>query len=90
MKANTERLYNDAAFLTALKPARNYRHRTSLDKACTYIEAAFAKAGAAPVVQTWRADGLEYKTSSLPIMKTRPQAGNGCPLRRVWRPARRR
>ena len=61
MKANTERIYSDVAFLTSITPSRNYQHIASLDKACNYIETEFAKPGAKPEIQTWRAQGSEYK-----------------------------
>lgn len=61
MPAQTERLYNDVAFLTALQPARNYQNLSSLEQAAQYIEAAFSKAGATPEIQTWQAAGNTYK-----------------------------
>jgi len=61
MTAQTKRLYDDVAFLTTLQPARNYRNLASLEKAVQYIETAFAKAGAAPEIQSWQADGNTYK-----------------------------
>ncbi len=61
MNAQRERLYTDVEFLTTLTPARNWQNQASLDKAVQYIEAEFSKAGAAPEIQTWQADGNEYK-----------------------------
>lgn len=48
MPAQTNRLYNYVAFLTALRPARNYQNVVSLEKAAQYIEEELSKAGATP------------------------------------------
>ena len=61
MKAKKDRLYNDVAFLTSITPARNYRNTAALQKAYTYIQTEFEKAGAAPELQTWHAEGQDYK-----------------------------
>src|SRR3954454_14624499 len=61
MIATTERIYKDVEFLTSLRPARNFRNTVSLEKASGYIADEFAKAGATPQLQTWIADGQEYK-----------------------------
>lgn len=61
MKANKERLYNDVSFLTSVTPPRNYRNSASLEKTCNYIAREFEKAGATPALQTWRAEGADYK-----------------------------
>ncbi|HVG14139.1 MAG TPA: M28 family peptidase [Chitinophagaceae bacterium] len=61
MKANKERLHNDVLFLTSLNPPRNYLHKASLEKVCTYIETEFTEAGAKPSRQSWQAgDGTYY------------------------------
>lgn len=60
MKANTDRLYNDVAFLTSISPARNFQNKGSLKKAYRYIEDEFEKAGAETALQKWKADGEEY------------------------------
>ncbi|MBC5773078.1 M28 family peptidase [Pontibacter sp. KCTC 32443] len=61
MKANTRRLYADVEFLTSQTPPRNYRNLGTLEEAARYIGEEFSKAGAAPEVQKWVADGNEYK-----------------------------
>lgn len=61
MKADTERLYNDVAFLTAIHPARHFQNRASLDKVADYIKTEFEKAGAPVQLQTWTARKMEYK-----------------------------
>ena len=61
MKAKTERLYRDVEFLTSLTPARNYLNLKSLEKTTDYIEREFKSMGANTEVQTWIADGNEYK-----------------------------
>lgn len=61
MNANTDRIYGDVKFLTSINPARNFRNPASLEKACRYIRDEFAKAGAKPVLQTWKAEGKEYQ-----------------------------
>lgn len=61
MKACRERLYTDVEFMTSLHPARNYQHLGSLQKTVSYIENEFTKAGAVPEIQSWKAEGKEYK-----------------------------
>lgn len=61
MKAKTERIYRDVEFLTSITPFRNFQHLASLEKACNYIEVEFERAGAKPEIQTWFAQGSEYK-----------------------------
>src|SRR4051794_18622142 len=61
MSAKTERIYKDVQFLMSLTPARNFRNTVSLEKASGYIADEFAKTGAIPDLQTWIADGQEYK-----------------------------
>src|SRR3954471_6799365 len=60
MRANTERLYKDVAYLTSITPARNFQNLASLKKASHYIKDEFAKAGAKPDMQQWFAQGREY------------------------------
>lgn len=60
-KANTERVYKDVEFLTSLVPARNFQNLRSLEKSFQYIKEEFEKAGAATEVQSWLAQGEEYK-----------------------------
>jgi Zn-dependent M28 family amino/carboxypeptidase len=61
MSANKQRIYEDVAFLTSISPARNYQHIASLEKACNYIQTEFLKLGATSELQTWQANGHEYK-----------------------------
>lgn len=61
MKANKERLYRDVEFLTSVTPARNYQNLASLEKVTRYIQNELKQAGARPQVQTWVAEGHEYK-----------------------------
>lgn len=60
MKAETARIYKDVEFLTSITPARNFQNLRSLQKAQTYIEEEFVKAGAKPGLQKWVAQGKEY------------------------------
>ncbi len=60
MKAQTERLYQDVAFLTTIAPARNYQNKAALQEAVNYIDNAIRKAGTDPVHQTWTASGELY------------------------------
>jgi len=61
MKAQKNRLYKDVAFLTELRPYRNYKQLDSLEKVCDYIKAEFGQLGLESEEQTWIADGNEYK-----------------------------
>ncbi|UOQ55060.1 M28 family peptidase [Hymenobacter cellulosivorans] len=61
MKANQDRLYADVEFLTELRPARNYRNLTSLNKAADYIKAEFDKLDCRVQEQPFRADGQQYR-----------------------------
>ncbi|MGV3504022.1 MAG: M28 family peptidase [Adhaeribacter sp.] len=61
MKAKKERLYHDVEFLTSVTPARNYLNLASLEKVTGYITEELEKVGARPEMQTWVADGREYK-----------------------------
>lgn len=60
MKGNTDRIYKDVEFLTSINPARNYQHLKSLEKAWSYIEREFSKAGGTTLKQKWIADKNEY------------------------------
>jgi Zn-dependent M28 family amino/carboxypeptidase len=60
-EVSQERLYKDVAFLTSLQPARNYANLASLNKAADYIYQEFSNLGCQPEVQTFTADGKEYK-----------------------------
>ena len=57
MNANQEQLYKDVAFLTELKPARNYLNLGSLEKVCSYLKQEIRKAGGEPREQQWEAQG---------------------------------
>jgi Zn-dependent M28 family amino/carboxypeptidase len=59
--AKKERIYRDVEFLTAISPARNYRHLAALEKAAGYITDELKRAGARPEIQTWLAEGNAYK-----------------------------
>jgi Zn-dependent M28 family amino/carboxypeptidase len=61
MNANKKRIYEDVKFLTSINPSRSWQHKTSLEKAYNYISQEFSKAGASPDLQSWMADGHEYK-----------------------------
>jgi hypothetical protein len=61
MKAKTKRIYSDVNFLTTLTPARNFLNKVSLEKAARYIQDEFVRMGARPEIQTWQAEGYEYK-----------------------------
>jgi Zn-dependent M28 family amino/carboxypeptidase len=60
-EVSQERLYKDVAFLTSLQPARNHANLASLNKAADYIYQEFSKLGCQPELQTFTADGKEYK-----------------------------
>jgi hypothetical protein len=61
MSAKTGRLYEDVAFLTSLRPYRNFANVRSLEKAADYIQGEFEKTGATPATQEWVAWSHEYK-----------------------------
>jgi Zn-dependent M28 family amino/carboxypeptidase len=61
MTANRERIYRDVEFLTSITPARNYQNLAALEKAFGYIADELEKIGARPEIQTWLAQGNEYK-----------------------------
>ncbi|TGE17615.1 M28 family peptidase [Hymenobacter elongatus] len=61
MKADQSRLYADVEFLTAIRPARTYRHLASLDKAADYIKAEFGKLACRVEEQPFRVDGQPYR-----------------------------
>jgi hypothetical protein len=61
MSAKIGRLYEDVAFLTCLRPYRNFANVRSLEKAAHYIQGEFEKAGATPETQEWVAWSHEYK-----------------------------
>ena len=61
MKANIKHVYRHVKFLTTVHPARNYSNRASLEKIVLYIVKEFRKAGTTPELQTWEAQGGEYK-----------------------------
>jgi Zn-dependent M28 family amino/carboxypeptidase len=60
MRANTDRIYKDVAFLTTIEPARNFRRPESLEKTYRYIEGELAKAGAITKLQNWNVAGIGY------------------------------
>jgi hypothetical protein len=62
MKASQERLYADIAFLSGIRPYRNYRNPESLNRAADHISLEFKKAGLEPEEQKWMAKGMEYRT----------------------------
>jgi hypothetical protein len=61
MKAQQERLFADAEFLTSLRPYRNYENLDSLERVCDHIKNEFQKAGLEHEEQKWMAAGNEYK-----------------------------
>lgn len=61
MNAEIGRLYEDVAFLTSLRPYRNFENVCSLEKAAGHIAREFEKAGATPATQKWIAWSHEYK-----------------------------
>ena len=61
MHAQIERLYRDVAFLTELRPFRNFRNLASLNKVCDYIQEVFDGLGLDVEEQTWQVGGTEYK-----------------------------
>lgn len=61
MKASQERLYADVAFLSGIRPCRNYRNTGSLNRAADHISLEFKKAGLEPQEQLWIARGGEYR-----------------------------
>ncbi|WP_241685001.1 M28 family peptidase [Cyclobacterium xiamenense] len=60
MNAQKNRLYRDVAFLTALRPYRNYRNTESLEAVAAYIVEAFTASGLQVSLQKWIAAGREY------------------------------
>jgi hypothetical protein len=61
MKARQDRLHADVAFLSGIRPYRNYRNPESLNRAAEQISLEFKKAGLEPDEQKWTARGREYK-----------------------------
>ena len=61
MKASKDRLHADVAFLSGIRPYRNYRNPESLNRAADHIILEFKKAGLEPEEQKWTARGREYK-----------------------------
>ena len=61
MAANKERLFKDVAFLTGIRPYRNYQNNASLNVAANYIRGEFTKAGLLTEEQKWAVDGKSYK-----------------------------
>jgi len=61
MKARQERLYSDVAFLSGIRPYRNYKNPGSLNMAADHISIEFKKAGLEPEEQLWTARSREYK-----------------------------
>jgi hypothetical protein len=61
MAALKETFYRHVDFLTALSPARNYRHTATLAKVCHYLTQEFHSMGTIPEEQSWIAEGHEYK-----------------------------
>ncbi len=59
--AQTKRLYQDVAFLSDLRPYRNYLNLESLAQVCQYLHNQFNQSGFMPGEQTWTAAGNEYK-----------------------------
>lgn len=59
--ANPTRLHADVAFLTGIKPARQYRNLASLNKAADYIHAEFKKLGGPVTEQKFLVEGHEYR-----------------------------
>ncbi|HEU0136782.1 MAG TPA: M28 family peptidase [Flavobacterium sp.] len=60
MEAQKKRLYEDVAFLTNLRPYRNYRSLESLQKTAAYIQAQFENVGLKSSRQSWTAAGQTY------------------------------
>jgi hypothetical protein len=61
MTARPERLYSDVAFLSGIRPYRNYKNLYSLEKASSYITNEIQKAGLKAEEQKWIARGKEYR-----------------------------
>ena len=61
MQAQIKRLYQDVAFLTEIRPYRNFLNLDSLEKVCTYLKAQFQAAGYESSEQKWLAQGETYK-----------------------------
>lgn len=61
MNARQERLYSDVAFLSGIRPYRNYRNPGSLNMAADHISLEFKKAGLEPEEQLWTARDREYR-----------------------------
>jgi Zn-dependent M28 family amino/carboxypeptidase len=60
-EVSQERLYKDVEALTSIQPARNFANLASLNKAADYIYQEFKKLDCQLEVQTFKADGKEYK-----------------------------
>jgi len=60
MSAQKERLYKDVAFLTTLRPYRNYKNLDSLQKVSNYIETEFSTIGLPVEIQKWKVGEQEY------------------------------
>jgi Zn-dependent M28 family amino/carboxypeptidase len=61
MTANKERLFKDVAFLTGIRPYRNYQNNASLNIAANYIKGEFDKTGLHTEEQKWTVNGKSYK-----------------------------
>lgn len=61
MKISIDRLHKDVEFLTSIYPYRNHKNVDSLNKAANYIEEEFRKARLPVMIQSWEANGNEYK-----------------------------
>lgn len=61
MKAQRSRLYKDVAFLTGVRPFRNYRNPDSLNRVADYIKGEFVHAGLECEEQKWMVEGIEYR-----------------------------
>lgn len=60
MGARKERIFIDVDFFTSIRPFRNYRNISSLEKCVDHISNQFRKAGAQPIKQSWKVQGEEY------------------------------
>ena len=61
MSADKDLLYRHVAFLTTLRPFRNYRNLESLEKVCQYLMSEFEKYGLESVEQSFTVWGSTYK-----------------------------
>lgn len=61
IKAQKDRIYKDVEFLTNIRPYRNYRNLSSLEKVCDYIRNEFEALELPVEEQKWKAAGNEYK-----------------------------